>query len=319
MTINGAQAPTLIMLVGIPASGKSTKSAEYLNKGYLVLHSDEIRQGIMGDGAEYPTDQAEITRLNKAVFELIKVQALAALKGGQSVVVDSTSLGRKKRMAFLRNLGKTPCVKRCVLFITPREVCISRNAKRSGIKRVPDEAMEKMLRSFECPHYCEGWDVIEPVVDDTEYRFPFEKTKSLAQDNPHHTLTLYGHLAAAAEYAKAQGFSPRIQHLAYYHDIGKLYTKAFKNKRGEPTEFAHFYEHENYSAYLYLTEMCCGKVIDSEGFKEILYNTSLINCHMRPLNLWRDSSRAKEKDIALFGSRFISDLEQLHEADVAAH
>lgn len=318
--MNETHIPTLIMSVGIPASGKSTKIKEYRNKGYLILSSDVVRASMLGDGNSYPNDRDELTKLNNAVFESIKAQTAAAIKAGQSVVVDATNLNRKKRMGFLNSLGKTPCYKKCLLFITSREVCIERNASRNGAERVPDEAMEKMLKSFECPIYQEGWDEIAPVIHSTPYRFPFEQTVDLSQDNPHHTLTLHGHLSAAVEYAKSHNFPPHIQQLAYYHDTGKLYTKAFRNKRGEPTEFAHFYEHENYSAYLYLTEMCCGReCLTDEEFKTILHNTSVINCHMRPLNNWRASNSAKVKDTRLFGDKLIRDIELLNEADLSAH
>ena len=110
-----------------------------------------------------------------------------------------------------------------------------------------------------------------------------------------------------------------MQKLLRYHDTGKLYTKEFRNYRGEPTETAHFYGHENYSAYLYLTEMCCGRDVSGEEFRTILYETSLINCHMRPLNVWKGSASAKEKDLKLFGKPFMEDLEAVHRADRAAH
>ena len=107
--------------------------------------------------------------------------------------------------------------------------------------------------------------------------------------------------------------------MAFYHDIGKLYVKEFKNRRGDSTDLAHFYDHENYGAYLYLTEMCSGRRFDEEYFRKILYNTNLINCHMKPLNSWEASNTAKQKDIILFGEDFIRDLELLNRADRAAH
>lgn len=116
-------------------------------------------------------------------------------------------------------------MKKCVLFITPVEVCFARNATRKGIARVPDEAMKKMLRNFECPGYLEGWDKIEPVIGEDTYAFPFEATMNFSQDNPYHTLTLYEHLKAAHEYAVKSGFNTDIQEVAFYHDIGKLYRR----------------------------------------------------------------------------------------------
>lgn len=311
--------PKLIMFVGIPASGKSTTTEYYEKLGYLILSSDSIRLSLLENEDKYPHEQKELDKLNVRVFEVIRNRAVAALKTGISVVIDATNLSRKKRMAFMSNFGRIRCFKKCLIFITPVEVCLARNAARNGLARVPKEAMNKMLRKFECPGYWEGWDKIDAVASEDTYKFPFEATIGFSQDNPYHALTLYDHLKAAHDYAAKNGFDSHIQEVALYHDIGKLYVKEFKNTRGDSTDIAHFYGHENYGAYLYLTEMCSGKQFDEEYFSKILYNTNLINCHMKPLNSWEASSTAKQKDINLFGEDFIRDLELLNRADRAAH
>ena len=316
-TLNGL--PEIAMFVGVPAGGKSTKSREYREKGYVILSSDDIRAAIVAENPELMHEDGNNDRLHSLVFEEVRKKAVTLLKSGVCVVVDATNLRRKKRMAFIRNLGSTPCRKKCVLFITPREICLERNARREGVARVPDEAMKRMFSSFECPGYYEGWDEIEPVIQDTPYRFPFEETYGFEQDNIYHSLTLHGHLDATRKYAQDKGFPPHIVEVAYYHDIGKLYVKEFKNRRGEATNTAHYYDHENYSAYLYLTEKCCGRELTPALFEDILYKTQLINCHMRPMNFWRNVPKGRDKDKALFGERFIADIDMLHEADRAAH
>lgn len=40
---------------------------------------------------------------------------------------------------------------------------------------------------------------------------------------------------------------------ALFHDIGKFFTKSFINKKGVETGVAHYYNHENWRAYLYMT------------------------------------------------------------------
>ena len=316
---NDRNVPEVVMTVGIPASGKSSAVKKCSQAGYLVLSSDKIRFSILGEGNRYPADSAGAAALNRDVFETVRVETVSALSSGRSVIIDATNLNRKRRIGFLANLGRIPCYKKCMLFITPREVCIERNSQRKGAERVPAVAMDKMFRGFECPGYWEGWDEIEPVLCDEEYRFPFEETVGFAQDNPHHSLTLFEHLDVARRYAVENGYDQNLQELAYYHDIGKLYSKTFTNMRGEATEFAHFYGHENYGAYLYLTEKCSGKTLDEECFKKILYNTNLINCHMRPLNAWIDSPSTKRKDEALYGEAFVRDVELLNRADRSAH
>ncbi len=316
--MNEAQLPELIVPVGIPAAGKSTLTAAYRERGYAVLSSDVIRGELLGD-LPYPDTQEERKTLNQQVFSHMRQRAAALLREGRSVVMDATNLNRKKRMGLLKALQQIPHIATCILLITSVAVCMARNAKREGPARVPDEEMHKMLTAFEVPCYAEGWHSIRPAADATPYRFPFEQAERLDQENPHHRLTLGAHMRAAAAHLAAQGAPAYLQRVARYHDTGKLYTKRFCNVHGEPTAAAHYYGHENYSAYLYLTEMCCGTPVTEEEFDAILYETALINYHMRPLRVWRESAAAKAADEALFGEAFIADLTALHAADQAAH
>lgn len=308
----------LIMFVGIPASGKSTKSTLYRKLGYEVLSSDDIRNELLqGVGLE-ALSLSQRTRLHGNTFETVRRRALAALKRGQSVVVDATNLSRKRRISFLECFRRFPCTKKCLLFLTPVDVCMERNRKRTGNARVPDEAMYRMLCNFECPNYWEGWDEILPVAYEAQYTFPFEQIKGFHQNNSHHTLTLDAHLEKTAQYCLDNNCSLSVRKVASYHDIGKLYTKQYQNSRGEITKEAHYLGHDNYGAYLYITEMCCGKEMSPLAFRNILYETSLINCHMYPMFRWKDGIPT-QKDLDLFGSEFLSDLMALHQADRAAH
>lgn len=309
----------LILFVGIPASGKSTMSAQYKKKGYLVLSSDAIRETITGGTALEHIPQKDHSWLHSQVFEQIRLQTVAALRSGRSVVVDATNVSRKRRISFLKQLQPFHCPKKCMLFIAPVEVCMERNRKRSGNARIPDESLYRMICNFECPCLQEGWDEIIPVVSGEAYAFPFEKTRDFRQDNPHHTLSLEGHLKAAVDFCRANQFGPMLERVAWHHDIGKLYTKRFENYKGEPTEHAHYIGHDGFSTCLYLAQSCCGKELSPEAFRQVLYEACLINCHMRPLTYWRQNSHGKQKDTELFGADFIVDLEKLHQADRAAH
>ncbi|MBR3864404.1 MAG: AAA family ATPase [Clostridia bacterium] len=308
-----------IMLVGLPGSGKSTFTAKYSEMGYKILSSDVVRahfvKQIENGELKLPTN----TNLNAFVFDNIKMQAISALNEGVSVVFDATNLGRKRRINFRKSLYKINCVKKCILFITPIEECLRRNNLREGYARLPYEAMYKMFCNFECPSYFEGWDEIIPITYDIPYEFDFNLIKGFSQDNPHHTLSLDGHINMAYEIAVKNNYSQEVQTALKYHDIGKFYTKKFENFRGEKTEIAHFYGHEGYSAYLFLTEHCSNKELTKEQFNKILYITNLINCHMRPLTVWKNSDNAKEKDKRLFGDKFFFDLIDLNNCDRLAH
>lgn len=309
----------LIMFVGIPASGKSTLSEYYRHRGYRILSSDAIRNEMTGGRPAGKLASQERRRVNVAVFEAIRMRAREALKSGQSVVIDATNLNRKKRMGFLAQFSHMDCRKVCALLIAAPQVCAERNSRRSGLAAVPAQAMQDMICQFECPNYWEGWDEIVPYADGKPYRFPMEETMAFSQDNPHHTLTLGGHMQAAGDYCADRGFSDRVERIARCHDMGKLYTKRFANRQGISTQDAHYLGHDNYGAYLYLAEQCCGRVLSDQTFADVLTETNLINCHMFPLVRWKGSASAKEADRLLFGDAFIAEIEALHEADMAAH
>lgn len=298
----------LVMLVGIPGCGKSSISREYEEQGYLVHSSDLIRKELYGS--------EEIQGKAAEVFELLGQRVRNDLRAGRSCVIDATNLSRKRRTAMLDSLAKYAEHKTCVIVLAAPSVCMERNEARN--RTVPAEMIYRMLCSFETPYYYEGWDTIEMVYGGEPYVFPREQADALSQDNPHHTLTIGAHLTAARDYCIEHGFSDAVCEAAWYHDIGKFYTKRFMNFRGKPTEFAHFYGHENYGAYLYLCEKVCGMTPDDSS-EEILYIANLINWHMKPLNSWEHSPSHEEKDRKLVGEAMYRDIMLLNQADRDAH
>lgn len=307
--------PELIMMVGIPGSGKSTILKKLPNiSNYLLLSSDQIRMELT---KQYTIDlysRDDINSINKKVFEKIRVDAIKAIKDHRSVIFDATNLERKYRISFLNNFTKLDCIKKCYIVLTSIDDCINRNENREGIAKVPKSVIYNMLKSFDCPNFIEGWDEIEAISTSNSYKFPFDSTIGFSQDNPHHKLSLYDHLCKARDYMIINNKPEYLKKVAYYHDIGKLYTKTFKNTKGEITDVAHFYNHEKLGAYLYLTEMCCGKELSKKEFNQILYETNLINMHMRAF-LWEGNQHLKNKDTKLYGENFILDLVDLNKAD----
>ena len=298
----------LIMLVGIPGSGKSTLSTQFAAQGYRVYSSDSIRAELYGSEEEQGTASE--------VFNTLIRRLRRDLSAGVPCVVDACNLRRKRRISLLKMIPRTAMQKRCILVLTSPETCLERNRHRR--RTVPPEVIYDMLCAFEAPFGNEGWESIEATCGGAPYAFPRGETTDFTQDNPHHQLSLGAHMDAARDYCIDHGFDAAVIEAAWYHDIGKLYTKRFRNKRGEPTEVAHFYGHENYGAYLYL----CEKAVESirrGTWAETLYVANLINWHMRPLNVWLWTPKSEEKDRALIGEEMYADLCRLHAADLAAH
>ena len=117
-----------VMLVGLPASGKSTVANEYMGKGYLIFSSDAIRKELFGD----ENDQTD----NNLVFNTLHNRIRTAMKDGFSVVYDATNINAKRREGFLREMAKVNCHKHCVFMLW--SVCVReltfRTTSRDGTK-----------------------------------------------------------------------------------------------------------------------------------------------------------------------------------------
>ena len=304
----GKEMTELVMLTGVPASGKSSEAEKYARRGYRVHSSDAIRmelygsEGIQGNAPE--------------IFEILIRRARNDLQEGFSCVIDASNLRRRRRMASLNSLRLRNVRKTCVLVLSSPETLLERNGRRSRV--VPDRSIHEMLCGFEAPYYYEGWDEIRYVYNGGPYRFPREAAASFDQENPFHALTLGEHLDAAREYARMNGFSPAVREAAWYHDIGKMYTRSFMTGSGEAAACAHYYGHENYGAYLYLCEKL-SEGAGERGWRETLYIAGLINWHMCFLNKWPLNPGSLENDRRLMGEGMFRELEQLSRADAFAH
>ncbi len=345
--------PVLYMTVGIPASGKSYWAAGKTKDGVHHHSSDDIRK-------ELGLDQGEMG--GGKVFELLAGRVRDDLRQGFSVIYDATCMTRKRRMAFLESLKNIDCEKRAVLFLCPLAICRKRNSLRDEFGKVPAHTFPGMLRSFEIPDAYEGFDAVDIIRYTGEYTPEYKKIRipeklengciifkeymlnsleagelaCIPQDNVHHEHSLGEHIKMVGDMMKQkldegclkgddQDFRKKcLLDAAYHHDIGKVFTKAFKNYKGEDTETAHFYGHENFGAYIYLTEKLCLPEGQAPALSEdeIIYTAQLINWHMRPQNTWDKSAKKREHEKEMLERRYpylYDDICLLHECDTIAH
>lgn len=297
-----------VMLVGVPGSGKSTLAKKYAGEGWKIHSSDRVREELYGS-EETQGKAAE-------VFQVLVQRARKDLASGRPCVLDATNLRRKRRMQLLSTLSGLIEDPRCILVLAEPDTCEKHCLARDRV--VSREIIDQLILNFEPPYYYEGWKEIRTVYTGERYTFPRDQTIGFSQDNPYHSLTLDQHLTEASRYCRLHQFSEEVQEAAWYHDIGKLYTKKFFNKAGLPTLYAHFYDHEACSAYLYLCEKA-QESASEDSWRRALYIASLISWHMRPMTSWDRSVAARARDRKLIGEHMYAEICQLHEADLAAH
>ena len=295
----------LYMMIGLPASGKSTIAKELSrSEEAIIVSSDEIRKELLGD----INDQSQ----NARVFEEVEKRVKEGLLKG-NVIYDATNIDYKKRRAFLQKLNKMEVRKIAVLVATPYEQCLMRNAERE--RKVPEEVIKRMYFNFYIPQYYEGFDDIQ-IMYNSDYEFYISELKDIEQDNPHHTLTVLGHCYSVSEILhKKYKISEKndLKMAGLLHDIGKLKTKTFTNMKGETTDMAHYYSHEKVSAYDSLFNVGIKMILKAGDKKGVLYILKLIQWHMILHFDLSDKTITKYRN--LLGEDTWEDLKILHEAD----
>lgn len=300
----------LFMMIGLPASGKSTLAEQIAkSEDAEIVSSDNIRKELYGD--------ENIQGDNNKVFRILQERIINGLKNNKNMIYDATNINYKRRMAFLQKIRKLKIEKIAIMVATPYEQCLIRNSQRE--RQVPEEVIKRMYFNFYVPQYFEGWDDIQ-IKYTNNHMFFFGDLEDIEQDNPHHSLTVLEHCKKTEEILQKENrqLSIPINFTGRLHDIGKLKTKTFVNAKGETTNIAHYYSHEKVSAYdslFYIYLRGRAEVMLDEEF--VLETIKLIQWHMLP---WTNISEKTEKKYKkLLGENFWNDLMILHKADEEAH
>ena len=278
----------LYIMVGLPGSGKSTIARLLARKYDYIVSTDDIRAKLSA---------AECN--NELVFKIAHENIIRGLARGRNVIFDATNIAVKHRQAILQKTKEYKSV--AIVVASTIEDCISRNAARERV--VSEEIIRRMWKTFEAPSTKEGFEKVR-IIKNSDFILKWEDLEDMEQDNPNHSLTVKQHCEATANYIADNypNVSADLLNAATIHDLGKFYCKEFKNYKGEPTENAHYYGHENigaYQSYFLLPEV-------NENVRDF------IQYHMKLYNLGENKTKNLEQ---FLGREFFEELKILNDAD----
>lgn len=301
-----------VMMMGLPGVGKSTYVKENY-KDYVIVESDAIRKelGITGHEA---VD-------NIKVFDEVHNRIKNSLKEGKNVVMDATNLSRKNRVHALtlaKIAGRRQYLRSTLVFVLDTvENCVLRDSQRT--EPVGEKVIDRMYKSFEAPAYYEGWNEIKVIFEPRPEVEEFYKNADMDhfdQHNSHHKFTLGEHMGKTATYVIGKSFQDvNLTTAASFHDIGKVKTQSYINKKGEVTEDAHYYSHMNVGAYD-LMMILLTKTTWSQ--RDVLDICDLVCMHMHPIIVWPASPKKLKEYIRMAGREQTARVLLLSEADRAA-
>jgi predicted kinase len=133
----------LIVLSGIPGSGKSTYAQEYVlnHPRSAIVASDAIRMELFGRVDDFSKEDIVWSTFENLIFEKAKTC--------DSVIADSSATANERRLRWAKMFRGTFDIIELVYFDIPFELCLERNEKRH--LTIPYNDMLVMKESFETP------------------------------------------------------------------------------------------------------------------------------------------------------------------------
>lgn len=144
----------LIVMCGLPASGKSTYAEWLAESGvFCGVCPDKIREELYGNES--------IQGDGKTVFALAHARIEDLGQNKNNVVFDATNIDRNRRVELVKKMRPYFDIIICKWFSAPLLTCKLRNAKRE--RQVPYEVIERMYENFKQPEKDEGFDIVEEI------------------------------------------------------------------------------------------------------------------------------------------------------------
>lgn len=288
--------PKLTIMVGVSASGKSSKAKELAEKNNsIIISTDEIRKELNNGDM---LDQSN----NNEVFKTFHKRIYDNLLAGNNVIADATNLTIKHRKVIINTVKDIDCSIIAYVMVKDIDDCLRDNL--DNIYRefvIPEEVIKNQVGKFQIPFKEEGFN---DIIIDTSYCNGSESLYSdkildemndFDQKNLHHNQTLGEHCEFVyKKFKKLYGnkYSYAYRLAARYHDVGKLYTQKIKEDGT-----ASYYNHENIGAYKLMCNIS-DFILNKKLLKdEILDFLFLVNYHGFVMNLNTKMSRIRWEKI----------------------
>lgn len=151
----------LILLCGIPTSGKSTYVKTLLSQPHrenlVVLSTDNYIQNVAEEQGKTYNEvfQDHISAATEFMWEGLQF----AVHEGRDIIIDQTNLTRKTRKTKTSRVPKH-YQRKAVYFELSLKEALERNKHREG-KFIPESILKRMYHSFEIPNNTEDFETIE--------------------------------------------------------------------------------------------------------------------------------------------------------------
>lgn len=154
--------PRAIILIGLPASGKSTYSSLIPDEYVRISTDDYIEKIAKSKGSVY---SEVFTEYIDDATEYNRILIQDSLHNGADILVDQTNLSSKKRRYLVKQFKENGYFVSYKMFVLP----LTDNQKREWSYRlgnrpgkiIPDNILHSMTNNFQLPVCDEGYDDIE--------------------------------------------------------------------------------------------------------------------------------------------------------------
>ena len=169
----------VIIMVGIPASGKDTIIEELTNKAkedkmntdirFYPFSRDKIRFSLLKEGEDYFSHEEEVEKIfyssiKNKIMELANSDTYTAAHS--YIIVNATHISKASRKKLMKRIACNAKVEYYALFTNTKvSTALERNRKREGLARVPDNVIYNMNIRLEVPTYEEGFKKIDIIEE----------------------------------------------------------------------------------------------------------------------------------------------------------